>query len=274
MKYDEKLLNEVIEIAIHAGKEIMEIYEKDFSVEYKEDMSPLTEADKRSNEIIAAGLKRLGRQYPILSEETKAADYSERKDWECFWLVDPIDGTKEFIKKNGEFTVNIALVEDGAPVMGVVYAPALETLYYGMKGFGAYRRTGETIEQMPVVKNKPSESKVIRVVASRSHLNKETENLIDAVAKQYPYCTIEKVSKGSSLKLCMVAEGSADIYPRAAPTMEWDTAAAHGVAEAAGKGVYKLESFPTDNIIFNSQVKAAKLEYNKEELLNPFFVVI
>lgn len=274
MKYDEKLLNEIIEIAVQAGSEIMEIYNKDFSIEYKDDKSPLTEADKHSNEVIVAGLKKLDRQYPILSEETKAAEYAERKEWSHFWLVDPIDGTKEFIKKNGEFTVNIALVEDGAPVMGVVYAPALDTLYYGMKDFGAYRKTGDKLEQMPVIKNNPAESKVIRVVASRSHLNEETANFIDAVAKQYSDCEVEKVSKGSSLKLCMVAEGSADIYPRVAPTMEWDTGAAQGVVEAAGKGTYKFETFSADNVNFNSAVDAEKLTYNKEDLINPYFVAV
>lgn len=274
MRYYEDLLNEVIEIAVCAGEEIMEIYEKDFSIEYKDDESPLTDADKHSNDIITAGLKKLSTQYPILSEETKKAEYAERKGWECFWLVDPIDGTKEFIKKNGEFTVNIALIEKGKPVMGVVHAPALDILYYGMKGFGAYRRADGKIEQMPLAVNNPAESKIIRVVASRSHLNGETTDFINAIAEQYPDCAIERVSKGSSLKLCMVAEGSADIYPRIAPTMEWDTAAAQGVAEAAGKGVYKFETFPTDNIRFNTPLDAEKLRYNKEDLLNPFFVVV
>lgn len=274
MKYDEKLLNEVIDIAVQAGNEIMEIYKKDFGVEYKDDKSPLTDADKHSNDVIIAGLKKLDRQYPILSEETQVVPFKERKNWVNFWLVDPIDGTKEFIKKNGEFTVNIALIENGAPVMGIVYAPALETLYYGMKGFGAFRKTGNKLEQLPAEKNDPEKSKIVRVVASRSHLNEETESFIDAVAAQYPECEIEKVSKGSSLKLCMVAEGSADIYPRVAPTMEWDTAAAQGVVEAAGKGTYKFETFPASNVRFNEFVNADKLTYNKENLLNPYFVVV
>lgn len=274
MKYDEKLLSEVIDIAVLAGKEIMDIYKKDFSIEYKDDKSPLTDADKHSNEVIIKGLKELDRQYPILSEESKTVAFEERKDWDNFWLVDPIDGTKEFIKKNGEFTVNIALIENGEPVMGVVYAPALDTLYYGMKDFGAFRKTGTTLEKLPAEENDPDTSKVIRVVASRSHLNEETSNFIDAVAAQYPRCQIERVSKGSSLKLCMVAEGSADIYPRVAPTMEWDTAAAQGVVEAAGKGAYRFETFPASNVKFNETLKSEKLEYNKENLLNPFFVVV
>lgn len=275
MKYDEKLLHEVIAIALKAGGEIMDIYSKDFAVEYKDDKSPLTDADKRSNEVIIDGLKRLDRQYPVLSEESRAVDYSERREWDIFWLVDPIDGTKEFIKKNGEFTVNIALVEDGQPVMGVVYAPALNTLYYGMKEMGAFRKSGETdAVRLPAEKNNPAVSNVVRVVASRSHLNQETSDFIDAVSAQYPGCGIERVSKGSSLKLCMVAEGSADIYPRVAPTMEWDTAAAQGVVEAAGKAVYNFETFAVENVRFSDKISAARLRYNKENLLNPFFVVI
>ncbi|PLX66971.1 MAG: 3'(2'),5'-bisphosphate nucleotidase [Denitrovibrio sp.] len=274
MQYDQKLLDEVIDIAVQAGSEIIEIYKKDFSIEYKDDKSPLTEADKHSNDVICTGLQRLDRQYPILSEENKAVEYAERKNWDCFWLVDPIDGTKEFIKKNGEFTVNIALIENGSPVMGVVYAPALETLYYGMKGHGAFRKTSSKLETLPVIENDPAESKIIRVVASRSHLNEETSNFIDNIAKQYPNCEIEKVSKGSSLKLCMVAEGSADVYPRVAPTMEWDTAAAQGVVEAAGKHIYNFETFPSDNVKFNLEIITCKITYNKENLLNPFFIVL
>jgi len=274
MTYNKKLLYEVIEIAVQAGQEIMEIYKKDFSVEFKDDKSPLTEADKHSNEVIIAGLKKLDRQYPILSEENKVVAYSERKCWKTFWLVDPIDGTKEFINKNGEFTVNIALVEDGAPVMGVVYAPALETLYYGMKDHGAFRKISGKTESLPAIKNNPAESKIIRVVASRSHLNQETSDFIDSIAEQYPDCEIEAVSKGSSLKLCMVAEGSADIYPRVAPTMEWDTAAAQGVVEAAGKFVYNFDRFSIDRIQSKSEADMPKLTYNKENLLNPYFIVV
>lgn len=273
MTYDETLLKDVIELAVEAGTEIMKIYGRDFSIEYKDDNSPLTEADTHSNEVITAGLKKLSRQYPVLSEETKAVDYAIRKDWKTFWLVDPIDGTKEFIKKNGEFTVNIALIENGKPVIGVVYAPALGILYYGMKGYGAYRKT-DRLEKLPVIKNDPAVSKIINIVASRSHLNEETSGFIDEVARQYPDCTIEKVSKGSSLKLCMVAEGTADIYPRVAPTMEWDTAAAQGVVEAAGKHVYRFETFPADSVKFNSEISTEKLVYNKENLLNPSFVTV
>jgi len=274
LKYDKKLLNEVIDIAVQAGREIMEIYEKDFSIEYKDDNSPLTEADKHSNDVIIAGLKKLDRQYPILSEETRAVDYSIRKDWKTFWLVDPIDGTKEFIKKNGEFTVNIALIEDGAPVMGVVYVPAQDVTYYGMKGFGAFRKSGGKTEKLPVDANDPAKSGILRVVASKSHMNEETASFIEKYTELYPGCRVEKVSKGSSLKLCMVAEGSADIYPRVAPTMEWDTAAAQAVVEAAGKNTFDFSSFSDSVLDGRNSQKALKLIYNKENLLNPHFIVL
>ena len=274
MSYDERLLHEVINIALQAGREIMRIYQMDFSVQYKSDNSPLTDADMRSNAIIIDGLRKLDKQYPILSEEAKFAAYAERKNWKNFWLVDPIDGTKEVIKKNGEFTVNIALIEEKLPVLGVVYAPALDTLYYGMKGFGAFRKTGGRLEKLPTEKNDPLTSKTIKVAVSRSHMNKETSDFIDRLSRNYPDCRIETISKGSSLKLCMVAEGSADIYPRIAPTMEWDTAAAHGVVKASGKGTYKLDSFTVDEDIFHKEISAESLIYNKADLLNPFFIVI
>lgn len=274
MDYDVKLLEKVIDIAVLAGKEIMKIYRKDFSVEYKDDNSPLTEADRHSNNVIISGLSKLDRQYPVLSEESKVVDYAERKNWKTFWLVDPIDGTKEFIKKNGEFTVNIALIDGGVPVMGVVYAPAIDTLYYGMKDHGAFRRRGAETVKLPAEKNEPSASGIIRVVASKSHMNSETTDFIDRISKQYPSCSVECVSMGSSLKLCMVADGSADIYPRVAPTMEWDTAAAQAVAEAAGKAVYDFSSFPADKDVLGGNLKAVRLQYNKENLLNPYFVVV
>jgi len=274
MEHDEILLKDVIEISLFAGKKIIDIYRKDFSIEYKNDKSPLTEADILSNELITSGLTNLDSQYPILSEENRIIDYSERKNWKRFWLVDPIDGTKEFIKKNGEFTINIALIDQGEPVMGVVYAPALETLYYGMKGFGSYRKTNGKTEKLPLAQNNPSESKVIRIAASRSHMNKDTSDFIDKVSAIYPDCIIENTYKGSSLKLCMVAEGSADIYPRAAPTMEWDTAAAHGIVEASGRGVFRFDTFNMNDIRFNSEIHAEKLTYNKTNLLNPNFIVI
>jgi len=264
-----QLLEEIKEIAVKAGREIMKVYARDFSVEYKEDESPLTEADKLSNEIICNELEKFG--YPILSEENKLISYDERKDWKRFWLVDPIDGTKEFVKKNGEFTVNIALIEDGKPIIGVVYAPAMGVAYYGLKGHGAYKFSDGVEKRLP--EKSPVDGK-LRVVASRSHLNKETEDFINALAEKYPDREIEKVSKGSSLKLCMVAEGSADVYPRVAPTMEWDTAAAQAVVESAGFNVFTFESVEIEKLDLFGVNAFSPVVYNKEDLLNPYFVVV
>lgn len=244
-------LQNIIAIAKDAGNAIMKIYQKDFSIEYKDDKSPLTEADIKSNEIICNALELLYPNIPILSEENKMVSYEERKNWELFWLIDPIDGTKEFIKKNGEFTVNIALIENNTPILGVVYAPVLDEMYYAQKGNGAFKNG----QKLPLfINTSPKES--LSVVASKSHLSKETQLFIDNLDTK----SIEQVSKGSSLKLCMVAEGSADIYPRLAPTMEWDTGAAHAVVLEAGKKV--LQFGKEDDVI-----------YNKEALLNPWFIV-
>lgn len=242
-------IHEITAIAKEAGDMIMEIYNKDFEVDYKEDKSPLTEADLASNEIITKALEKFG--LPIMSEEGKEIPFDERKDWEHYWCIDPIDGTKEFIKKNGEFTVNIALIHQNTPVLGVVYAPALGDLYYAKQGEGAFKNT----QKLPLHTNEAPQEK-LKVVASKSHLSEETQTFIDNLNTK----EIEQVSKGSSLKLCMVAEGEADIYPRLAPTMEWDTAAAHAVVLEAGKNVYIHES---EN----------EMVYNKKELLNPWFIV-
>jgi 3'(2'), 5'-bisphosphate nucleotidase len=244
-------LEEIVKIAQEAGDAIMEIYTKEFAIEYKEDKSPLTEADTKSNDIICKALLTLYPHIPILSEENKAAPYEERKEWEYFWLIDPIDGTKEFIKKNGEFTVNIALIHKNTPVLGVVYAPALKDMYKAKKGEGAFKNGAK----LPLQINAHPEEK-LSVVASKSHLSKETQEFIDALDTK----EIQQVSKGSSLKLCMVAEGVADIYPRLAPTMEWDTGAADAVVREAGKMSYQFDS-------------DTPVVYNKENLLNPWFVV-
>lgn len=246
-------LEEIESIALEAGKAIMEIYSRDFDIDFKEDKSPLTEADLRANEIICSRLKDLYPEIPILSEENKAIDYLERRSWQRFWLVDPVDGTKEFIKKNGEFTVNIALVENGVPVMGVVYAPALDDMYSGALRSGATKNG----ISLPLKENKTPEAK-LTVVASRSHLSPETEDFINDLKSKAK--EIETISKGSSLKLCLVAEGEADYYPRLAPTMEWDTAAAHAICLAAGKKVIRHDN-------------GEELTYNKENLLNPWFIV-
>ncbi len=244
-------LEKIVLIAQDAGDAIMEIYARDFKVEYKDDKSPLTEADLKSNEIICNALLELYPNIPILSEENKAQDYSERKDWEYFWCIDPIDGTKEFVKKNGEFTVNIALIHNDTPVLGVVYAPVLEEMYKAKKGEGAFKNN----QKLPLIINENPKEKLC-VVASKSHLSDETQTFIDALDTK----VVEQASKGSSLKLVMVAEGIADIYPRLAPTMEWDTAAAHAVVLESGKNVVQFES-------------REPVVYNKENLLNPWFIV-
>jgi len=261
-------MNELLKIsitaAIEAGKKILEVYENEFEVETKTDNSPLTEADKRSHEkikeIISSSL------VPILSEEGKQLSYDERKGWNKFWLVDPLDGTKEFIKRNGEFTVNIALVEDGSPVAGVVYVPVTGKTYYGSRETGSYSFTFNEGEEKSIEDYISDADKLpdamppetYTVVASRSHNTPETEEFINERRKQHG--EVNCVSSGSSIKLCLVAEGKANVYPRLAPTMEWDTAAGHAVAKFAGCKVYDYKT-------------GSELQYNKENLLNPWFVV-
>lgn len=264
----EKKLIIAVRAALDAGKAIMGIYDNpdsDFNVELKADNSPLTIADKKSNEIITSALLPLG--IPVLSEEGKSMPYEERKGWKDLWIVDPLDGTKEFIKRNGEFTVNIAYVKNGSPVLGVIYVPVLKVLYWGVAGFEAGKicgiDAGCDIDDFESLKSKGSllpdmSHNNFVVVASRSHMSDETVEFIDKLKSLHP--EIETVSKGSSLKICLVAEGSADVYPRFAPTMEWDTAAGHAIAKGAG-----FEMWKTD---FSSP-----LEYNKENLLNPWFIV-
>ena len=246
---DKIVIKDIENIALGAGNTIMEIYNRDFSIEYKDDKSPLTEADLASNEVIIKALEKYN--IPILSEEGKLIAYDERKEWEYYWCIDPIDGTKEFIKKNGEFTVNIALIHKDTPILGVVYAPAMNDMYIAKKGEGAFKNG----EKLPL-KTNPDLKQKMSVVASKSHLSDETQAFIDALDTK----EIEQVSKGSSLKLCMVAEGEADIYPRLAPTMEWDTAAADAVVREAGKMTYQFEN-------------ELPVVYNKVDLLNPWFVV-
>lgn len=257
-----QLLQTAIQASIDAGKKILEIYETDFEVDYKEDESPLTQADKASNKVIMEYLNQI--DIPIISEENKQLPHAERKNWEQFWMVDPLDGTKEFIKKNGEFTVNIALIEEGVPVIGVIYVPVKKELFYGSRE-GAFKLNG--IEDFADVENAEkntlqpkTEGSDILVVASRSHLTLETESFINAIKNADGVDTVEMVSAGSSLKICMVAEGKADVYPRYAPTMEWDVAAGHGICKAAGVKVLQAG-------------KQEELLYNKENLLNPWFVV-
>ncbi len=230
-----------------AGAKILEIYDTgDFSVEAKSDDSPLTQADKAAHQIIVAGLEETG--LPVLSEEGKDIPYEKRKDWERFWMVDPLDGTKEFIKKNGEFTVNIALIERDTPVLGVVYAPVIDKMYYTLHKEAAVLEVGGIAREL-----KPANrSEVYSIVASRSHKSAETEEFLS----KYP--DAEVVSMGSSLKFMLLAEDKAQLYPRFAPTMEWDTAAAHAILSVLGYSVRKPEG--------------GELQYNKENLLNPFFI--
>ncbi|MDF1795404.1 MAG: 3'(2'),5'-bisphosphate nucleotidase CysQ [Coxiellaceae bacterium] len=252
------LLNQIKAIAKAAGKKILDIYQQDdFEQKQKSDGSPLTAADLVAHNEIVKCLQSITPDIPILSEESKQAiEFETRKDWPQYWLVDPLDGTKEFIKRNGEFTVNIALIEEGKSILGVVYAPVLDILYFAAKDIGAYRQVqNQPPEQLPINNDNGA---VIKVVASKSHCTRETKAFIEDIKKVGK--PVEKVSKGSSLKLCMVAEGSADVYPRLAPTMEWDTAAAQCVVEQAGKQVLQYET--------NQPVV-----YNKKDLLNPWFVV-
>jgi 3'(2'), 5'-bisphosphate nucleotidase len=249
MRKDLELLLETAKNAAQsANGRILEIYESgDFSIEAKSDDSPLTLADKASHNAIVAYLEET--KIPILSEEGAKIPYVERSNWDYFWMIDPLDGTKEFIKKNGEFTVNIALIHQGSPILGVVTVPVLGTSYHAIKGQGAVK------DSNPIkVGNRALSESGLRIVASRSHLSPETEEFIDRFDKP------EIVSKGSSLKLLMVAEGEADLYPRYAPTMEWDTAAAQIIVEEAGGKVLIKD---TDESV----------RYNKEDLLNPWFLV-
>ena len=254
------LTQSILGIAKDAGAEIMAIYEKDFAIYEKQDTSPLTEADLAAHNVIVNALESVS-DLPILSEESADIAWDERKSWQSYWLVDPLDGAKEFIKKNGEFTVNIALIEDGKPTLGVVYAPALNKSYVGVVGEGAWTEVDG--EFTPISARKHDGSEVWKIVGSRSHQSPEIQNLLAQLSGD-----TELVAMGSSLKLCLVAEGEAHLYPRLGPTSEWDTGAAHAVALAAGANVTVLDpANPLDN-------NADALTYNqKESVLNPFFLV-
>lgn len=259
MKAQDVDIQILLQTAREAGDVILEVYGKDdFSVETKDDSSPLTEADQRANDVIVRALEAHYPEIPIISEEIKALDYSERKDWDLFWLVDPLDGTKEFIKRNGEFTVNIALCQGGEPIAGVVYQPVARKSYYAAPGGPALRVLDGGEPEKLVPGPHYSEVDEVTVVASRSHMSQEVTDFVDKLKAEGK--NVEFLSSGSSLKLCLVAEGAATVYPRLGPTMEWDTAAAHAVAQAAGKQVLHAET-------------KEPLTYNKENLLNPFFFV-
>ena len=245
---------DLIEICNSAGSKIMDIYNSadsaSMQVEYKSDNSPLTLADKESNKIICHSLKSKYPEIPILSEEGAQIDYKERKRWTKFWLIDPIDGTKEFIKKNGEFTVNIALIDSSEPTIGIVYAPCLDKYWFGSEKEGAFKLENGLKEKIEVNNKHKS---IIKVVASRSHKSPKLDNFLSN------FDNYELLSMGSSIKICLVAEGTADIYPRLAPTMEWDTAAAHAVLKYANGSLIDTNT--------NQEMR-----YNRENLKNSYFI--
>ena len=255
-------LSLAISASIEAGKAILEIYQTDFEVEFKADESPLTLADKSAHNIISARLSVTS--IPVLSEEGRNIPYVERAHWPSLWIVDPLDGTKEFVRKNDEFTVNIALIREGHPVMGVIYVPVTDVLYFGDPEKGSFRVERASIypvddlvhyaTRLPLALKRS----FFGVVASRSHMNPETDDYIQKISLNQQSVTL--LSKGSSLKLCMIAEGTADVYPRFGPTSEWDVAAGHAIILAAGGRVVRADSLHEE------------LSYNKKNLLNPWFV--
>ncbi|MFA9370809.1 MAG: 3'(2'),5'-bisphosphate nucleotidase CysQ [Labilibaculum antarcticum] len=259
-----ELLSAAITASLIAGKDILEVYNsQDFEIQTKSDNSPLTIADQRAHQAIVSILDELG--IPVLSEEGEHLGYDIRKNWDYCWIVDPLDGTKEFIKRNDEFTVNIALIEKETSIAGVIYVPVYKQLYFSDKKLGAFRMDdivdwsgdldqliGES-KILPLSQNRNS----IRVVASRSHMNQETKDFISNLQEEHG--EVELITKGSSLKLCMIAEGEAEVYPRYAPTMEWDIAAGHAIVSASGGKVLHLNS-------------DEEISYNKENLLNPWFI--
>ncbi|MGD8739260.1 MAG: 3'(2'),5'-bisphosphate nucleotidase CysQ [Desulfobacterales bacterium] len=268
-----------IQAAIAAGNAINQVYHsEDFGVEYKSDKSPLTLADQKSHEIIMNVLTEF--DFPILSEEGKDTPFAQRKDWEHFWVVDPLDGTKEFIKRNGEFTVNIALIKNSRPVLGTIFVPDRNTLYFAGQDLGAYKLEDGPFNQMLIAQADSKEDvrdflnqiigqsiklpvidpqrAVLTIVGSRSHKTAELEAYVEE--KRKTHGEVEFISAGSSLKICLVAEGRADVYPRLGPTMEWDTAAGQAIAEYAGASVYQYDT-------------SKPLIYNKEDLHNPWFIV-
>ncbi len=272
IQYDRLILTTIL-AAKRAGKAILEVYDSDFTVEQKDDKSPLTLADKKSNEIITEVLEQTktvnNATVPILSEEGRDIPYDERRKWEYFWLVDPLDGTKEFIKRNGEFTVNIALIHKNRPVLGIIYIPVKDIFYFAAINFGAYILENSEIitdalstkELMDKSKKLPlnnNNNSPLTIVGSRSHTSEEFTEYVNKLKEKYG--NVEFISSGSSLKLCLVAEGKADIYPRFGPTMEWDTGAGQAIVEQAEGRVLEIQ---------NNE----PLSYNKKNLLNPFFIV-
>ncbi len=276
---DGLLLHRLLRLARDAGRAILEVYDTDFGVTYKNDRSPLTLADRRAHELIfdqlgGLSLSACGSRagVPVLSEEGGHVPYHERKGWDFFWLVDPLDGTREFIKRNGEFTVNIALIHGGRPVVGVVYIPVKGLFYYAMEGIGSYKLAGgEAAVESPSMDdllrrslklplNQPDRRDRpdgLTIVGSRSHKTRELEDYLEVLKSRCG--KVEFIPAGSSLKFCLVAEGNADIYPRFGPTMEWDTAAGQALVEQAGGRLIAIDS-------------GVSMGYNKRELVNPGFI--
>ena len=247
----DKVLEDLVDISRKAGNEILDVYKDSFEITLKEDLSPLTDADKRSNEVIISKLKSIYPGIPILSEEEKEVQFSARKSWEMFWLIDPLDGTKEFVKRNGEFTVNIALIKNQLPIAGVVYAPTKNIFWYGAENIGSYKlEEGSKAKRIEV--NQSTDSPV-KVVTSRSHPSAKLESYLKRFSEY------EIVHMGSSLKICLVADGTAHVYPRLGPTMEWDSGAGHAVLKFAGGELLDTET-------------SVELKYNKEILRNPDFI--
>lgn len=257
------IIAKAISSSIQAGKVILDVYESEFDVELKDDRSPLTKADKQSHLVISEALSQT--DLPMLSEEGKEIAYETRKLWKRYWLVDPLDGTKEFIKRNGEFTVNIALIDDQRPVFGIIYVPVHKELYFGGKDYGSYKISDIDVELGGYDAYRDRAEKLpfsvkrdqYKMIGSRSHMSAETQAYFDEVKKTKGEISI--MSRGSSLKLCMIAEGQADEYPRFAPTMEWDTAAGQAIIEGAGKKLIHYKS-------------GEDMRYNRENLVNGWFV--
>ncbi|MDX2411981.1 MAG: 3'(2'),5'-bisphosphate nucleotidase CysQ [Woeseiaceae bacterium] len=247
-----ELIEPIVALATEAGQAILEVYATDFDVQEKSDESPLTQADLASHNCIVAGLKQLTPDIPIISEEDGLPTFEERRQWQRYWLIDPLDGTKEFVNRNGEFTVNIALIDSHRPVFGVVYVPVQDKTYLGCEGHGAELRESGSVTPIRVA---DASSTPVRIVGSRSHRGSSLDAFLERLGET------DMLPMGSSLKFCVIAEGRADIYPRLGPTSEWDTAAAQAVVEQAGGKVLELDGKP--------------LSYNaKEDILNPWFVVI
>ncbi len=250
------MLADLRRIAEEAGRAILDRYDDEVPVDYKADDSPLTQADRAAHHLIVGRLRAAFPDVPVLSEESPPEEIAERRSWSRFWLVDPLDGTKEFIKKTGQFTVNIALVEDGEPVQGVVYVPAQRVTYFAERGAGAFRQNGDGAPRRIEVRT--AKPKQLTVVASRDHAGPEVAAILAKMAEAG--VAVEAASMGSSLKFCLVAEGAADLYPRTVPTMEWDTAAAQCIVETAGGQVTTLGG--------------ERLRYNKESLRNPAIMTV